>query len=100
MRTILFSAFVVVASIQASCFAQECKAETVTAEGIEALKQQIISYEQRAKQAKRKADRLMSQDFTSYRRYMRMYEQNLEIAEALKEKLAQLENRPPHLREG
>jgi len=92
MRTILVALFMMMTSFGFS-------GEAVTPEGIEALKEKIISHEQIAKQADRKAQRLLSQDFSSYRRYIDMRDRNLAIAEALKEKLAELENRPPHLRE-
>jgi len=92
MRTILSWFFMVMAAF---CFAEE----GVTPEGIEAIKQKIVSHEEIAKQAERKAERLMSQDYSSYRRYIDIRDRNLAIAEALKEKLAELENLPPHLQE-
>jgi len=55
------------------------------------LKEKIAQCEQRAKFADRAAQRARGRDFSSYRRYIHMREANEAQAQALKEKLAEVE---------
>jgi hypothetical protein len=70
MRGILIAIFMMTASFGLA-------GEAVTPEGIKAIKEKIASHEQIAKQADRRAQRLLSQDFSSYRRYIDIRDRNL-----------------------
>ena len=58
----------------------------------EEIRELIKIYENRAKAADRQACRILSLDYSSYRFYVSIRENNQAMADALKEKLAKIED--------
>jgi hypothetical protein len=61
----------------------------------EELRELIRVYENRAKAADRQASQVLPRDYTSYRFYITIRENNQAIADSLKKKLAEIEGESP-----